>query len=52
MPLEKYVEYDINDQNVIVGSRYYENVFGEEYLIYKSKVNCCIPWFPYRTSNE
>ncbi|GKX29493.1 hypothetical protein SH1V18_19730 [Vallitalea longa] len=23
-----------------------EKVFGEEYLLYKSKVNRCIPWFP------
>lgn len=23
-----------------------EKTFGEEYLIYKSKVNRCIPWFP------
>lgn len=23
-----------------------EKTFGEEYLLYKSKVNRCIPWFP------
>jgi len=23
-----------------------EKIFGKEYLIYKSKVNRCIPWFP------
>ncbi|MDU4801147.1 MAG: isoprenylcysteine carboxylmethyltransferase family protein [Clostridium butyricum] len=23
-----------------------EKIFGQEYLIYKSKVNRCIPWFP------
>lgn len=23
-----------------------ERIFGQEYLIYKSKVNRCIPWFP------
>ncbi|MCQ2017672.1 methyltransferase family protein [Clostridium butyricum] len=25
-----------------------EKTFGQEYLIYKSKVNRCIPWFPKR----
>ncbi|WP_455795590.1 methyltransferase family protein [Clostridium butyricum] len=25
-----------------------EKIFGQEYLIYKSKVNRCIPWFPKR----
>ncbi|MEA4902896.1 isoprenylcysteine carboxylmethyltransferase family protein [Desulfitobacterium sp.] len=25
-----------------------EKIYGEEYRAYKSRVNCCIPWFPDR----